>query len=38
MYDLVALCDYWCNAEGGQKDNQDWGFICFRGPIPRTLL
>jgi len=29
---ILSICDFWCNAEGGLKDKQDCGLICFRGP------
>jgi hypothetical protein len=29
---ILFICDFWCNAEGGPKDKQDCGFICFRDP------
>ena len=28
----LSICAFWRNAEGGPKDKQDGGFICFRGP------
>ena len=34
---ILSICDFWCNAEGGPKDKQDCGFICFRGPYIATL-
>ena len=33
---ILFICDFWCNAEGGPKDKQDCGFICFRGPYYRA--
>jgi len=31
---ILPICDFWCNAEGGQKDKSAVadGFICFRDP------